>query len=439
MKRIFIFCACLFSIDVFASSPVFMVYDDTFYREYEPEFASPGDLTGISDIYYTYNLDAKTMVVQQTEWLGDGAGGEYQAPYDSVFHYHDISLDDFVWDNIATDWWYENKIEISDRTFNDLKTAVGEYYSVLLSDADTTPNVIQTIPQIIANDIQGQIDDFIKNYVIRHRPYVASAYTKNIFNLQQNQLTDRMTQKSDGVWTNVAYNYAQQKHYDWKADTLFFVVGADKNIASNAKIGFSYAFADSDVVTGNANGFNNSHNFYIYGQYLIDNLYANIIGNYGISWYKPDDRRGHVQNYGVGLNVGLYMPHNFITQVGVRYLGIMPDTYTDKYGMAISPNNINMWTLAPGIKYVIDTDAFKIHLYADVLYDINKQHEVMTIKFTGYNRREISLEAPGRVAISPRVLVEKVFGRFNIGAEYGLELRSGFQSHTGSIKWRCAF
>lgn len=102
----------------------YVVYDKTFYSEMEPSAAGAGDLTGISDIYAYHNggtseqfafmlegglttemdggikLDffvryanlgkvktSGSIVVSQTEWLGDGAGGEYQAPYDSVFHY----------------------------------------------------------------------------------------------------------------------------------------------------------------------------------------------------------------------------------------------------------------------------------------------------------------------------------------------------------------
>ncbi len=102
----------------------YVVYDNTFYSEMEPSGAGAGDLTGISDIYAYHNggtheslafmleggvtteLDggikmdffvryanlgnvktSGSIVVSQTEWLGDGAGGEYQAPYDSVYHY----------------------------------------------------------------------------------------------------------------------------------------------------------------------------------------------------------------------------------------------------------------------------------------------------------------------------------------------------------------
>jgi hypothetical protein len=102
----------------------YVVFDNTFYSEMLPEVAGAGDLTGISDIYAYHNggtseqlaymleggitteldggirLDffvrysglgkvktSGSIVVSQTEWLGDGAGGEYEAPYDSVFHY----------------------------------------------------------------------------------------------------------------------------------------------------------------------------------------------------------------------------------------------------------------------------------------------------------------------------------------------------------------
>ena len=102
----------------------YAVYDNTFYSILEPAYAGAGQLTGISDIVAYHNggtteefafmleggvttemqggvkLDffvryanlgqiktSGSIVLSQIEWLGDGAGGEYEAPYDSVFHY----------------------------------------------------------------------------------------------------------------------------------------------------------------------------------------------------------------------------------------------------------------------------------------------------------------------------------------------------------------
>lgn len=103
----------------------YVVYDNSFYAIVDDlGGASAGQLTGISDIYAYHNggtneqlafmfeggvttemeggikLDffvryanlgkvknSGSIVLSQIEWLGDGAGGEYEAPYDSVYHY----------------------------------------------------------------------------------------------------------------------------------------------------------------------------------------------------------------------------------------------------------------------------------------------------------------------------------------------------------------
>lgn len=105
----------------------YVIYDNSFYDETNqlgPGSVEAGGLTAISDIYGYHNggtteqlafqleggvttsmsgglkLDffvryanlgkvktSGSIVVSQTEWLSDGMGDEYEAPYDSVFHY----------------------------------------------------------------------------------------------------------------------------------------------------------------------------------------------------------------------------------------------------------------------------------------------------------------------------------------------------------------
>ena len=119
----------------------YVVYDGSFYAEVDdPTLAGAGELTGISDVYAYHNggtteqfafmleggltteldgglkLDffvryanlgkvktSGSIVVSQTEWLGDGTGvlpGEYEAPYDSVFHY--------------TNWYESGRLSVVD-------------------------------------------------------------------------------------------------------------------------------------------------------------------------------------------------------------------------------------------------------------------------------------------------------------------------------------
>lgn len=105
----------------------YVVFDNSFYDETNglgPGSIQAGGLTAISDVYAYHNggtmeqlafqleggvttamndglkLDffvryarlgkvktSGSIIVSQTEWLSDGAGDEYEAPYDSVFHY----------------------------------------------------------------------------------------------------------------------------------------------------------------------------------------------------------------------------------------------------------------------------------------------------------------------------------------------------------------
>ena len=105
----------------------YVIFDDTFYDETDglgPGAIEGGGLTAISDVYGYHNggtteqlafqleagvttamsdglkLDffvryanlgkiktSGSIVVSQTEWISDGSGDEYEAPYDSVFHY----------------------------------------------------------------------------------------------------------------------------------------------------------------------------------------------------------------------------------------------------------------------------------------------------------------------------------------------------------------
>ena len=118
----------------------YVVYDNTFYSEKLPQDAAAGELTGISDVYAYHNggtteqfafmlegglttemdgglkLDffvryanlgkvktSGSIIVSQTEWLSDGSGsltGEYEAPYDSVFHY--------------TNWYESGRLSVVD-------------------------------------------------------------------------------------------------------------------------------------------------------------------------------------------------------------------------------------------------------------------------------------------------------------------------------------
>lgn len=117
----------IYAVPAFADNIILTAYDNNFYKvvsESELPSAPAGDLTAISDIYYSYDPVNKTLVVKQTEWLSDGAGGEYVAPYDSTFHYKDVTFDNMC-----------NVVGYCNETFQNKISEMRTEYETYLSDS----------------------------------------------------------------------------------------------------------------------------------------------------------------------------------------------------------------------------------------------------------------------------------------------------------------
>ena len=97
MKKIlFSFIGILFIASSHAVDLTLVSYDDNMYYIIDPAYASAGELTLISDIYYYYKPFEHTLILKQTEWIGDGQGQEYIAPYSpSEFFYSGITFENF--------------------------------------------------------------------------------------------------------------------------------------------------------------------------------------------------------------------------------------------------------------------------------------------------------------------------------------------------------
>lgn len=87
----------LYTSNADADNFVWQFHDNHFYDEtggLGPGSVQAGFLTAVSDIHHTYTFDTKSCLLTQTEWLSDGAGGQYPAPYNSQFNYTNVYLND---------------------------------------------------------------------------------------------------------------------------------------------------------------------------------------------------------------------------------------------------------------------------------------------------------------------------------------------------------
>ncbi len=328
-----------------AANPVINSYDSTMYREIEPLYAGAGQLTGVSDTYLTYNIESKELVVKQTEWLGDGAGGEYPAPYESVFHYTDIELADFE-EGASLAMFLEYA-----PTRQDFMAQAATYYSDILANT-TDPAVLSSIPNSLRASMMPKINGFIKNSLFYNANPTFAKQAQHLWSVNLNQLDTRMSEQKHhdlSMWAGANYSSVNGDSFD--ADMAGIMVGMDKWVSDAVLLGVGYSFNDGTTDIQNVKEINNTtHNVYLYGEYALNKLYMNWVVNYGMADYINQG----AYNLGAMVKAGYDMSHGVKMELGLRYINISSDDYTDSQNNKISYDTNNVLTLASGVKYVAD-------------------------------------------------------------------------------------
>lgn len=195
-KIIFGFIGMFCATFVHAVDLTLVSYDGNMYGVMDPAYAAAGQLTLISDIYYYYKPFEHTLILKQTEWLGDGKGAEYIAPYSpSEFFYSGITFenfdkeiglegDEFVLQNVADlknqfeDWVNKNisddvlrKFLVQDTNFlenqfNDrvLKNISEDWVKSFLLDDNYFPDLEYKIYKQVSDDVG--LADWLKQYLL---------------------------------------------------------------------------------------------------------------------------------------------------------------------------------------------------------------------------------------------------------------------------------
>jgi len=129
----------------FAYNLILTAHDSSFYAEKDPAQAQAGELTGVSDIYYHYDPVNQTLKVTQTEWLGDGNGGEYAAPYKSTVNYTGVTFDNMCQVVGYCDDTFQSKIyEMRTEYEAYIRNSTGNKYTKAANDyTDEKINVLE--------------------------------------------------------------------------------------------------------------------------------------------------------------------------------------------------------------------------------------------------------------------------------------------------------
>ncbi len=167
------------------------------------------------------------------------------------------------------------------------------------------------------------------------------------------------------MWVQGLFNHSKlddtSKAYGFDADSSGVAMGAEKYVTEDTKIGLGYAYTNTDI-----DGFMRStdvdtHTAFVYGEYKPSNWYVNGIMSYGWSDYSEDKTISgigvkadyDVETFGLQAMTGydMQLKHFGLTpEVGLRYVHISQDGYTDSADQKVSGNDSDILTGVIGAK-----------------------------------------------------------------------------------------
>ena len=167
------------------------------------------------------------------------------------------------------------------------------------------------------------------------------------------------------MWVQGLFNHSKlddtSKAYGFDADSSGVAMGAEKYVTEDTKIGLGYAYTNTDI-----DGFMRStdvdtHTAFVYGEYKPSNWYVNGIVSYGWSDYSEDKNVSGVgvkadydaETFGLQAMTGydMQLKHFGLTpEVGLRYVHISQDGYTDSADQKVSSSDSDILTGVIGAK-----------------------------------------------------------------------------------------
>ena len=262
------------------------------------------------------------------------------------------------------------------------------------------------------------------------------------------------------VWVQGMFNHSKlddtSKAKGFDADSSGVAMGIEKFVTDDVKVGAGYAYTNTDI-----DGFMRStdvdtHTAILYGEYKPSNWYVNGIATYGWSDYSEDRNVGgqninadyDVETFGLQAMTGYDMQvKNFglTPEVGLRYVHIKQDAYTDGTESDVSGNDSDILTGVIGAKvnktFALDNGMLiKPEARIAATYDLfnDDVNSVVTLaNGSAYTVRGESLDRFG-MEFGAGITAE-VNDNVEFALGYEGKFREDYQDHTGLVNLKYKF
>ncbi len=253
---------------------------------------------------------------------------------------------------------------------------------------------------------------------------------------------------NSAMWAQGMINHSKlDGHFD--ADTNGLALGFEKYLNDDVKLGVAYAFAKTDIDSSSRDTQVKTHSAIAYAEYKPSNWFVNGILSYSFSDYEEDKSVAGVNagadydadNISVQAVAGYdYVTNNSIVTptLGLRYMNVDRDGYTDALGVRVDSTDIDVLTAIFGVKYattyVVNEMTFMPEVRVGVTYDLMRDNDSALVTLANGSAYTVNAGNLKRFGYEFGAgLTTALNDRVEVGVGYEGKFREDYQDHTGLL------
>lgn len=261
--------------------------------------------------------------------------------------------------------------------------------------------------------------------------------------------------KNYSVWAQGLVNKSHKEETSASAFTgrsTGLAGGADMKLGEDWIAGLGYAYLHTNVDSFNRHERILGDNFFLYGQYRPGRFFVQGAFTYGDSKYEEDkylpgltvDADYHVKSYAANLSAGYELNEWLTPMLGLRYMSLQSEGYTDSSDQAVSAEQDNYLTGILGAKLQREYRLAGLRLLpqinAGVAYDFVSDSNDSSVSLPNGAGYDVAGERLHRLSFETGASVAAlVSDNVEVALAYDGNFRRDYNSHTGSLKLRYMF
>lgn len=254
-----------------------------------------------------------------------------------------------------------------------------------------------------------------------------------------------------GVWAQGLFNKSK-KNGEFNGYTRGVAAGIDGTINRAFTIGAGYAFNHSDMDLDSRDTEIDSNTIFVYGQYKPSAWYANATLNYTMSDYEESGSAlgvavksdYKINAFGGQVMTGYDFANGLTPEMGVRYLHVGGDTYTNSLGIKNKIDDADYLTAILGGKYatsfaINDELSVRPEVRLAAKYDMLSDEYDTAVAMPGINSYSVRGDRLNRFGGEAGLGVTMSYKDVDLSLTYDIEVRKDYTSQTGMVKARYNF